>query len=297
MTTDTEQQSPMADTNQSTDLMSEAAGVPVAVGNETVTPERLHEIFEGAVAIVVPAYEEAENLVELLPTIPDRVCGVPARVLVVDDGSPDDTTATALADGAVVATFPANRGGGAALRCGYALMIAAGARCVVTMDADGQHLPEDLDLLAAPVLEGRVQLTQGSRVLGHREPGVFARELGIALFNRLVSVLTRTKITDCSNGYRGMDPAMLPHLDLRQRQFHTSEFLIEALTRGFVVEEVPVTVVHRLHGKTKKPPTLRYGYGFSKAIFLAWRRSVRRRAMARISPSASGEQTAGARRS
>jgi len=285
----------MTETGPPADLMAEAEGVPVTFGGEAVPPERLGELFAGTVAIVVPAYEEAENLVELLPTIPDTVCGVAARVLVVDDGSPDDTTGVALAQGAVVATFPANRGGGAALRCGYALMIQAGARCVVTMDADGQHLPEDLELLAAPVLEGRVQLTQGSRVLGHREPGVFARELGIALFNRLVTFLTRTKITDCSNGYRGMAPAMLPHLDLRQRQFHTSEFLIEALTRGFVVEEVPVTVVHRLHGKTKKPPTIRYGYGFSKAIFQSWRRSVRRRALAKIS-SSDGKQPAGAPR-
>ncbi|HUA12772.1 MAG TPA: glycosyltransferase family 2 protein [Solirubrobacteraceae bacterium] len=287
--------SEMTETGPPADLMAEAEGVPVTFGGEAVPPERLGELFAGTVAIVVPAYEEAENLVELLPTIPDTVCGVAARVLVVDDGSPDDTTGVALAQGAVVATFPANRGGGAALRCGYALMIQAGARCVVTMDADGQHLPEDLELLAAPVLEGRVQLTQGSRVLGHREPGVFARELGIALFNRLVTFLTRTKITDCSNGYRGMAPAMLPHLDLRQRQFHTSEFLIEALTRGFVVEEVPVTVVHRLHGKTKKPPTIRYGYGFSKAIFQSWRRSVRRRALAKIS-SSDGKQPAGAPR-
>jgi len=285
----------MSTATTNSELDQEASGVPVALGDARLSPDAIREHFKQTVAIVIPAYGEAENLVELLPTIPDTVCGLPARVLIVDDGSADETTATGLACGAAVATFAENRGGGAALRCGYALMIAAEARCVVTMDADGQHLPEDLDRIAGPVLEGRVQLTQGSRVLGHREPGVFARELGIALFNRLVSLLTRTKITDCSNGYRGMDPEMLPHLDLRQRQFHTSEFLIEALTRGFIVEEVPVTVVHRLHGKTKKPPTLRYGYGFSNAIFQAWRRSVRRRAMNRIgaSSTASNEQTAG----
>ncbi len=270
-------------TNRPTDdLMSAAAGVPVRCGDEELDEQQIAEIFEGRVAILVPAYFEAENLLELLPRIPDTVAGESAVVLIIDDGSRDATTSNGLAGGAVVATLPENRGGGAALKAGYALMVRARARCVVTMDADGQHLPEDLDRIAAPVLEGRVQLAQGSRVLGHREPGVFARELGIAFFNRLVTILTRTKVTDCSNGYRGIDPAMLPHLDLRQRQFHTSEFLIEALTRGYAVEEIPVTVVHRLHGETKKPPTLRYGWGFSNAIFQAWRRAVRRRAAARV---------------
>lgn len=264
------------------DLASAAAGVPVNFGDEQIGEQRLAEIFAGRVAILIPAYFEAENLVELLPRIPTTVAGQDAVVLVVDDGSTDETTASALAAGAVVATLPQNRGGGAALKAGYALLVRADARCVITMDADGQHLPEDLDRMAAPILEGRVQLAQGSRVLGHREPGVFARELGIALFNRLVTILTRTKVTDCSNGYRGIATEMLPHLDLRQRQFHTSEFLIEALTRGYAVEEIPVTVVHRLHGETKKPPTFRYGWGFSNAIFQAWRRAVRRRAAARV---------------
>src|SRR5271168_3646449 len=140
----------MSTATTNSELDQEASGVPVALGDARLSPDAIREHFEQTVAIVIPAYGEAENLVELLPTIPDTVCGLPARVLIVDDGSADETTATGLACGAAVATFAENRGGGAALRCGYALMIAAEARCVVTMDADGQHLPEDLDRIAGP---------------------------------------------------------------------------------------------------------------------------------------------------
>jgi glycosyltransferase involved in cell wall biosynthesis len=233
--------------------------------------------FRGRIAIVIPAFDEAANLTELLPRIPANVCGLPAAVLVVDDGSVDETSCAARRAGAVVARLGENQGGGAALRAGYALMVDAGARIVVTMDADGQHRPEDLDRVAEPVLSGRAQLAQGSRILGHHEPAAFARELGIALFNRLVRVLTRVHVTDCSNSFRAIRTDVLPELELRQPQFHAAEFLIEALTRGISVEEVPVDVLHRRYGTSKKPATVRYGLGFCLAIMDAWTRSIRRR--------------------
>ena len=126
-----------------------------------------------------------------------------------------------------------NRGGGAALRTGYRLMADSGASVVVTLDADGQHLPEEMSRLVAPILDGEVDMAHGSRVIGHAEPNHFARELGIVFFNRMVSLITRTKVSDCSNGYRAVRASVLPQLVLRQEQFHTSEFMIEAIKRGF----------------------------------------------------------------
>jgi hypothetical protein len=264
-------------------LISDADG-PLTVGE-------LSERFGGRVAVVIPAYDEAENLAELLPRVPDHLGDVPAAVLVVDDGSADDTPAAALAAGAVLARLPENRGGGAALRIGYALMVAAGAGVVVTMDADGQHQPEEIARLVAPVLSGRAELVQGSRVLGSSEPGAFARELGISLFNRLVRVLTRVRVTDCSNSFRAIRTELLTELDLRQPQFHAAEFLIEGLTRGFVFEEVPVGVLSRRHGRSKKPDTIRYGLGFSWAIISAWRRSITRRGAVRAGARHAHEAT------
>jgi hypothetical protein len=228
--------------------------------------------FRDRIAVVVPAYNEADGVGQVLDRIPTEVCGVPTAVLVVDDGSRDATGDIARQHGAVVARHVINRGGGAALRTGYRLMAASGATVVVTLDADGQHLPSEMERLVEPVLSGEVALAHGSRVLGSSEPNHPAREAGIVFFNRVVSFITRTKVSDCSNGYRAVRTDVLPQLVLRQEQFHTSEFLIEAIKRGIPAKEVPVTVANRIHGHSKKPAVVRYGLGFANAIMRTWLR-------------------------
>ncbi|HWM55784.1 MAG TPA: glycosyltransferase family 2 protein [Solirubrobacterales bacterium] len=233
---------------------------------------QLPERFRGKIAVLVPAYNEAENIGHVLDLIPDEACGRPTAVLVVDDGSRDGTGDVAAEHGAVVARHVINRGGGAALRTGYRLMVESGAEIVVTLDADGQHLPAEMERLVQPVLDGEVDVAHGSRVLGHADRNHFARELGIVFFNRLVSLITRTKVSDCSNGYRAVRTTALPQLVLRQEQFHTSEFMIEAIKREIPAKEVPVTVERRLHGHSKKPAVVRYGLGFANAIVRTWLR-------------------------
>jgi hypothetical protein len=232
----------------------------------------LPDRFKGKVAILVPAYNEAENIGVVLDQMPAEVCDVRTEILVVDDGSRDGTGDVAAEHGALVARHVTNRGGGAALRTGYRLMVESGAEVVVTLDADGQHLPSEMPRLVEPVLNGEVDVAHGSRVLGHADRNTRARELGIVFFNRLVSFITRTHVTDCSNGYRAVRTTVLPQLVLRQEQFHTSEFMIEAIKRGVPAKEVPITVEQRLHGHSKKPAVMRYGLGFANAIVRTWLR-------------------------
>jgi hypothetical protein len=232
----------------------------------------LPERFYGKIAILVPAYNEAENIGYVLDRMPSEVCAVETAVLVVDDGSRDGTGDVAAEHGAAVARHVTNRGGGAALRTGYRLMVESGAEIVVTLDADGQHLPSEMERLVKPVLDGEVDVAHGSRVLGQADRNHFARELGIVFFNRVVSAITHTHVTDCSNGYRAVRTTVLPQLVLRQEQFHTSEFMIEAIKREIPAREVPITVEQRLHGHSKKPAVFRYGMGFANAIVRTWLR-------------------------
>jgi hypothetical protein len=232
----------------------------------------LPERFADRIAVVVPAFNEEESIGAVLDRIPATVCGVGTAVLVVDDGSRDGTGELARERGAAVARHVTNLGGGAALRTGYRLMVDSGARIVVTLDADGQHRPEEMERLVAPILDGTVDVAHGSRVLGHAEPNHAAREMGIVFFNRLVSLITREHVTDCSNGYRAVRTSVLGQLVLRQEQFHTSEFMIEAIKRGVPAVEVGVTVDRRMHGHSKKPAVFRYGLGFTNAIMRTWLR-------------------------
>ena len=223
--------------------------------------------------MLVPAYNEAENVGAVLDRIPAEVCGVETAVLVVDDGSRDGTEEVARAHGAIVARHVINRGGGAALRTGYRLLADSEAKIVVTLDADGQHLPEEMD---APGAAGaRRRGRDGARLAGaraRRSRTTRRARRGSCSSTSSSRCITRTQVTDCSNGYRAVRADVLPQLVLRQEQFHTSEFMIEAIKRGIPAKEVPVTVVSRLSGHSKKPAVVRYGIGFTNAIVRTWLR-------------------------
>jgi glycosyltransferase involved in cell wall biosynthesis len=258
--------------SQGSRISRELSGVLEGIAWEEFRSAGLPERFRDKIAVVVPAFNEEDNLGHVLSRIPGEVCGRETAILVIDDGSRDRTGDIAREHGVAVARHVINRGGGAALRTGYRLMSDSNAEVVVTIDADGQHLPSEMDRLVAPVLSREVDVAHGSRVLGDADPNHFARELGIVFFNRLVSFITGTKVSDCSNGYRAVRASVLPQLVLRQEQFHTSEFMIEAIKRGVPAREVPVTVEKRLHGHSKKPAVVRYGLGFANAIVRTWLR-------------------------
>jgi Glycosyl transferase family 2 len=258
--------------SQGSRIARELSGVLEGLAWEQFRTAGHPERFRDRIGVLVPAYNEAESIGWVLDRIPDRVSGVGTSVLVVDDGSRDGTGDVAAEHGAVVARHVINRGGGAALRTGYRLLSDSGATMVVTLDADGQHLPSEMDRLVEPVVSGEVAVAHGSRVLGEADPNHYAREMGIVFFNRVVSLITRTKVSDCSNGYRAVRSDVLPQLVLRQEQFHTSEFLIEAIKRGIPAKEVPVTVARRRYGHSKKPAVVRYGVGFANAIVRTWLR-------------------------
>src|SRR5918999_898882 len=230
------------------------------------------EQFNGAIALVIPAYNEAAHITQVLASLPGDVSELPQRPIVVDDGSADDTAELARTAGAAAVPLPLNRGQGAALRTGYRLALATGARLVVTMDADGQHRPAELPRLVQPILDGDADVVNGSRVLGAADPAHAARALGIKVFAALLSLLTARRITDPACGYRAVRTEALRDLEFRQDQFHNSEFIVEASKRKLSMHEVPVTVATRISGASKKPPHFRYGLGFANALVRAWLR-------------------------
>lgn len=231
-----------------------------------------HPELRGACAVVIPAYNEADNVPEVLKEMPGEVSGLEVHPIVIADGCTDATEETARNLGAVVIRRDLRRGSGAALRLGYEAALQAGARVVVTLDADGQHDPAEMQRLVEPLLDSRADIVQGSRVLGDFEVESRSRKHGVRLFAKLLTVLARTKITDPSTGYRAMSAGALRRLDLRQDQFYVSEIILDAARKGMDVIEVPITLRRRASGLTKKPTTLRYAWGFSKAIVRTWLR-------------------------
>jgi hypothetical protein len=224
------------------------------------------------IVTVSPAYNEAENIAGVMGQMPKMVHGYHVVPMVVDDGSEDGTPEVARAAGALVAQNPIRRGGGLALRVGYDIALKLDADIVVTLDADGQHLPEELPILVEPIIEGRADYVNGSRLLGEFESESAIRHVGVHFFSWLTTILTGTRVTDISSGYRAASTEVLRKLVLNQDQFWTSEVLIEALRHRARITEVPITILARKGGKSKKPKSLRYGYNFGKAIIQTWLR-------------------------
>jgi glycosyl transferase family 2/uncharacterized protein DUF2304 len=230
----------------------------------------------GGVLVIVPAFNEEGSLPAVLAQIPPAVAGLPTHVLVVDDASRDRTPEVARAAGAHVVTHPVNAGQGAALQTGYLVAERIGVDVVVTMDADGQHDPAEMDRLVKPIVDGAADFVVGSRRTGEYEreegAGGAARNAGITVYTQLINVLGGTTVSDVANGYRSIRASRLAEIVFTEDQFHNPELLMGAARAGLRIAEVPITIRRRTAGVSKKGGTLRYGVGFLRVIVRTWLR-------------------------
>ena len=222
------------------------------------------------IMIVIPAYNEAENLKELLPRIPQKIRSIDVGVLVVDDGSDDSTKQIVQESGYLVVSNLINRGGGAALRLGYDILKNTGGKICATMDADGQHQPEDIEKLVSPIIDNQYDVVIGSRILGKREKDNPIRIAGVYAFSAIISSILGKKITDPSSGFRAFKIDEIKSINLFEDQYHTSELIIETVKKGLRIGEVPISILKRKYGKSKKGRDLKYGFHFARIIVKTW---------------------------
>jgi hypothetical protein len=229
------------------------------------------QLAPGSLVVVMPAYDEADNIGSVLASIPRLVEGLPVATLVVDDASEDGTGEAARKEGALVARLPIRRGQGMALRVGYEIGLKLGATVIASLDADGQHDPDELTKVIRPIVNGDADMVVGSRRLGEFEKESHLRHAGMYLLSGVVSLLHGERITDVSSGFRATSAELMQRLELEQDQY-SSEILVEALRHRARIREVPITVRARASGVSKKPSSLKYGFRFTKVIIQTWLR-------------------------
>ena len=240
-------------------------------GEKYVTPEeRLSERRE--ILIVVPAYNEEGGIKEVLRKVPAEILGYEVKIVVVDDGSTDATAVITRQEGFPIVTHVVNRGQGDALRTGFEIAWREGADIVINLDADGQYKPEEIERLVEPIIKDRADFVLGSRFMGFYEEAGSVRHVGVVFFSKLISLLTGTRISDCTNGFRAIRVSELPKLDLREDRFNATEIILEGLKNKLRFEQVPVTMLSRAAGETKKPPKLAYPLGVFRVIIQTWLR-------------------------
>ncbi|HEX4276415.1 MAG TPA: glycosyltransferase family 2 protein [Bryobacteraceae bacterium] len=189
--------------------------------------------------IVIPAWREAQVLGGVIA----QLRGICPHILVVDDGSKDDTGAVALAAGATLLTHIVNLGQGAALQTGIEYALRKGAGYIFTFDADGQHAPESLAVLAATMDATGADVVLGSRWLGRVESMPALRRLMLRLAVVFTRVHSGLNLTDTHNGLRLLTRAGAMGIQITQhRMAHASEILAQIGTSRLRYAEAPVTV-------------------------------------------------------
>lgn len=193
------------------------------------------------ILVLIPAFNEASGIAAVIAAIRAVVPGY--DILVVNDGSTDSTAATARAAGALVTSHAFNMGYGVAIQTGYKYAYAHGYQAIVQLDGDGQHDPLCIPDLLKPIRAGEADFAIGSRFLGGNsyEPS-WARSLGMALFNSLVSWRTGQQITDSTSGYQAFNRDVIRFFtrETFPNDYPDADVLITLHRAGFTITEIPV---------------------------------------------------------
>jgi glycosyltransferase involved in cell wall biosynthesis len=199
------------------------------------------------ILVLLPAFDEAERVGAVIAGVRALELGdATVEVVVVDDGSSDDTSIVSRAAGARVVSLGAHLGVGAALRRGFALARDEGADYLVHIDADGQIDPAQIPLLLAPVRRGAADAAIGSRFLAGRPDYLSpAKALALRALARLVGAAVDAPLTDLSCGVRCLGRAAIAAARPRFEYDYVQETLLQFFAAGLTVVEVPVVAVDR----------------------------------------------------
>lgn len=232
----------------------------------------LLEKSESEVLIIIPAFNEAVNIVEVILKIQKNAPG--KDILVIDDGSKDQTALLASKAGAHVVTHPFNMGYGVTCQTGFKYASRMGYDYVVLLDGDGQHEPACIPDLLNAVQDPDVDTVLGSRWLGLVEyKGPLLRKFGKFFFAFIASLLTRHTVTDPTTGFQALSKQVIQFYctEVYPVDYPDADMIIVLDRAGFRVKEVPVTMYLNRTGQSMHAGFIRpiyYGIKMMMSIMM-----------------------------
>jgi len=200
------------------------------------------------VFIIVPAYNEDMKIQSVLGDLKSKF----QNIVVIDDGSTDNTYQQALSSGVTVLSHIVNRGQGAALMTGIKYSLDKGADIIVSFDADGQHQTEEIQKIINPIVHQQADIVLGSRFLEKKSKIPLARKIILKAGIVFTRLTTGLRLTDTHNGFRAFSRRAAKKINLRQdRMAHSSEILDEIKKSQLKYQEVPVNIKYTNYSMKK----------------------------------------------
>ena len=193
--------------------------------------------------IVIPAYNEEKNIGKVLDGVRRSAPGLP--VLVINDGSRDDTARISRKHGAKIISLPFNSGYGVALQTGFIYALKNGYTTVVQMDADGQHDPRHIIDMLQEIQNEDLDVVIGSRFLGkNKYKTTIFKHLGMFIFGSIASLFCRQKVSDPTSGFQVLKGKAIQFVasNYYPPDFPDADFLIMLHRYGFKIREIPVNM-------------------------------------------------------
>lgn len=228
------------------------------------------------ILVVIPAYNEEKNIAKVIAEIQKSAPFV--EILVVNDGSSDNTAQVAKRADAKVVTHPFNMGYGVACQTGFKYALEKGYDYAVQIDGDGQHEPKCIPDLLREVQNGSADVIIGSRFLGNCVyKSQFARRIGMILFRFIASTIIKQKVTDATSGFQALSKNVIKFYasDVYPVDFPDADVLMMLHFAGFRIKEIPVVMYQKTVRKSMhsglKP--LYYMFKMFLSIFVTLLRS------------------------
>ncbi len=209
------------------------------------------------VYIVIPAYNEEKVIKKTIKSLQE--IGY-KNIVVIDDGSKDNTRNKALTTGVEVISHIINRGQGASLRTGIEYIREIyNPDIIVTFDADGQHNPLDIPKLIQPIIDNSADIVLGSRFLDNKSQVPLARKIILKSGVIFTNIISSIKLTDTHNGLRALNKKAIKSIKIAQRGMeHASDIINEITKKRLRYKEVPVKIIYTDYSIDKGQPSIEF---------------------------------------
>jgi glycosyltransferase involved in cell wall biosynthesis len=229
---------------------------------------------------IIPAYNEEASLARVIANI--HAAQPQADIVVINDGSHDNTAKVGQEAGAHVVTLPYNLGIGAAMQTGFLFACEGGYDYAVQVDGDGQHDPTEMGEILTPILAGEADVVAGSRYIedrGYITPKM--RRMGIIILATLISNTINRRVTDPTSGFRASNRRAIEYCaNTYPADYPEPESVVQFARVGIRMKEVPVTMNPRYGGQSSITPIRSLNY-MVKVILAIWINLIRQMPKAR----------------